>query len=79
VLADFFSSVFTVEVDSDLPAVKSRINHKLESIEITPDKVEKKLKDLKISKSPGPDNFHPRVLRELSSVLSAPLLPFLHH
>jgi hypothetical protein len=62
-----------VEVDSDLPAVDSRTNHKLESIEITPDKVEKKLKDLKISKSPGPDNFHTRVLRELSSVLSAPL------
>jgi hypothetical protein len=39
-----------VEVDSDLPAVDSRTNHKLESIEITPDKVEKKLKDLKISK-----------------------------
>jgi hypothetical protein len=45
VLADFFSSVFTVEVDSDLPAVESRTNHKLESIEIRPDKVEKKLKD----------------------------------
>lgn len=42
VLADFFSSVFTVEVDSDLPSVKSRTNHKLESIEITPDKVDKK-------------------------------------
>ena len=28
---------------------------------------------MKISKSPGPDNFHSRVLRELSSVLSAPL------
>ena len=62
-----------VEVDSDLPAVDSRTNHKLESIEITPDKVENKLKDLKISKSPGPDNFHPRVLKELKSVLSAPL------
>jgi hypothetical protein len=60
-----------VEVDSHLPAVDSRTNHKLESIEITPDKVENKLKDLKISKSPGPDNFHPRVLRELISVLSA--------
>ena len=28
---------------------------------------------MKISKSPGPDNFHPRVLKELKSVLSAPL------
>jgi hypothetical protein len=73
VLADFFSSVFIVEVDSDLPAVECRTNHQLDSIEITPDKVEKKLKDWKISKSPGPDNFHTRVLRELSSVLSAPL------
>ena len=33
-----------VEVDSDLPAVDSRTNHKLESIEITPDKVENKLR-----------------------------------
>jgi hypothetical protein len=45
VLADFFSSVFTVEVDSDLSAVESRTNHKLKSIEIRPNKVEKKLKD----------------------------------
>ena len=35
--------------------------------------VEKHLKDLKVSKTPGPDGIHPPVLKELASVLAIPL------
>ena len=35
--------------------------------------VGKHLKDLKVSKTPGPDGIHPRVLKELASVLAIPL------
>ena len=36
--------------------------------------VEKLLKDLKVSKTPGPDGNHPIVLKELAAELSIPLL-----
>ena len=33
----------------------------------------KLLKDLDVTKSPGPDNFHPKVLHELADVIDQPL------
>jgi len=38
----------------------------------SPEQVEKRLSQLNVSKSPGPDQLHPRVLREASKALSAP-------
>jgi hypothetical protein len=40
---------------------------------IIKDKVKKKLDKLNISKSPGPDGIHPRVLKEVSMLLCIPL------
>ena len=40
---------------------------------ISTETIKKKLDNLKIDKSPGPDNIHPRILRELSNILSEPL------
>jgi len=40
---------------------------------ITPAMVEKKLKGLNVNKSPGPDEKHPKVLKELATELSQPL------
>ena len=37
------------------------------------DMEKKKLDSLKINKSPGPDLLHPRLLKEVSGVLSKPL------
>ena len=52
------------------------INHyipKLDILNINTETIKKKLDNLKIDKSPGPDNIHPRILRELSNILSEPL------
>ena len=72
-LATFFSSVFTKELDgmwelSNKPEIKTELN-----LDISKDAILKKLNKIKISKSPGPDSIHPRVLRELSQELVTPL------
>ena len=45
----------------------------LEDINFTVDDVEKKLKNIKIRISPGPDGIHPRVLKKLAKELKMPL------
>ena len=70
VLNQFFSSVFTDEDLSSLPLIADRFDGALLSnIEIHRDDVLKKLCELKISKSPGPDGLHPRVLFETRFVI----------
>ena len=75
VLGKFFSSVYTIEPewtwvlnDEDKPNISKVIN-----IEITQELIQKKLCKLNINKSPGPDNLHPRVVKELADVLVKPL------
>ena len=65
VLATFFSSVFTIEPDTDIASKPPFCDNQISECAINQDIVKKKLKDIKISKSPGPDNIHPRVLYEL--------------
>ena len=72
-LADFFSSVMTHETDGVWELYdKPEIKHDLK-IEINEDIVMKKLEKLNVSKSPGPDTIHPRVLKELKKTLVVPL------
>ena len=73
VLADFFTSVFTVEGDGEMPHLDKIDVPPLETMTIYTDKVKKKLDKLNISKSPGPDRVHPRVLKEVSKSLCIPL------
>ena len=42
-------------------------------VSIPADKIKKKLDNLNPYKSPGPDELHPRILKELSNELSLPL------
>ena len=59
--------------DTDTPHLSRRQEKSLDDICITPERVEQKLRGLRITSSPGPDGFHPRILKELASVLSVPL------
>ena len=73
VLNEFFGSVFTDEADSDYPECKFEVESPLNDLSITEEQMCKVLTSLKVSKSPGPDLIHPRLLRELAQELSYPL------
>ena len=74
-LSSYFSSVFTKEDPSlviphlpeDEPA------DSLTDIDVTPAKVEGKLRNLKVTASPGLDGFHPRILKEVAAWICHPL------
>ena len=72
-LNSFFVSVFVQEPEGDIPNLKENKDIPvLNNIEISEDSILKTLRNLNVSKSPGPDLIHPRVLKELSQVLSGP-------
>ena len=76
VFLDYFSSVFTTESDqNNLPFFEKR-NYEtvINDINITEEQIVKKLKKLKVNKSPGPDSVHPRIINELAETLSVPLV-----
>ena len=78
-LNTYFSDVFTRENTDDMPSCDQKVyDSPLSEVRFTQENVEKKLEKLKIDKSAGPDGLHPRVLRELSSVLSKPLYLLFH-
>ena len=71
---DFFASAFTREDLQNVPAVDVRNPVSfLSSIVISEDDVRKVLKNLQPDKSPGPDNIHPRILKECANELAVPL------
>ena len=75
VFVEYFSSVFTKEPDDDeLPDFDLReFDKELSNIDVTEDAVIKKLYKLKTNKSPGPDQMHPRVLREIATSILKPV------
>ena len=73
VLNNYFASVFTNESDNNVPEFKcSQPTGSLCDINITLDQMKKALNGLNVSKSPGPDKIHPRILKELSNELALP-------
>ena len=73
-LNQYFKKVFTNEDLTNVPNVERKIvDVLLEECEISQEMVEKKLKALNQNKSPGPDNLHPRILKELSTELALPI------
>ena len=73
VLNDFFSSVFTTENLSNIPVFNSKSDVLIDKINVSVKDMEDALRTLNVNKSSGPDGLHPRVLKELATVLSYPL------
>ena len=74
VLNDYFASVFEVENDNVIPSFEERAyTNTLSTIEINEDLVLKSMKRINPSKSPGPDMFHPNLIRQTEIELSKPL------
>ena len=70
-LSEYFASVFTEEPDSLPSSLEQRkIDRPLSNISFNNEDVKKQLKQLKTDKSPGPDELHPRILKEIADVLS---------
>ncbi|KAK6189771.1 hypothetical protein SNE40_001767 [Patella caerulea] len=72
-LNNFFCGFFSKENTMSLPTVPIASSPTLDDIEISQDLVYSKLQKLNTTKSPGPDNLHPKVLKELAEVLKIPL------
>ena len=73
-LNDFFTSVFTTENLSNIPAVKNAPAYEvLSNIEITTDLARTKSNALNPNKSPGQDKWHPNFLKEFSETIRTPL------
>ena len=76
ILEKFFSSIFVKEPDwiwildeNDRPGITIPLQ-----LSISRGSILKKLERLNVNKSPGQDNFHPRVLKEITDVIVDPLL-----
>jgi hypothetical protein len=77
ILAKYFSSVFTEEPEGDIPNQKPiNIKEKMPELIINEEMDLKQLNSLKIDKSPGPDELHPRLLNELAKSLTKQCIIF---
>lgn len=73
ILNNYFASVFTKEPLGDIPVIDSRTNKQMQINYIEKNEVEVLLNNLDINKSPSPDGYHPRLLKELHKEISEPL------
>ena len=77
VFANYFVKVYTIEPDDD-PVLVCDVSHIIDNvtsscfndIKFTVTIIKDKLLKLNVNKSPGPDNIHPRLLRELIDEIS---------
>ena len=75
---EYFASVFTVESNSNIPVAVQifkgdKNSESLNRIDISEQMVLKKLSELNVGKTPGPDGIHPKLIYELRNELVKPL------
>ncbi|XP_066935011.1 uncharacterized protein [Clytia hemisphaerica] len=68
-----FCSVFTNEPEGEVPDFPSRTEEIIDDIVITKEMLSKKIKELDTNKSLGPDEIHPKMLKELVDEIAEPL------
>ena len=73
ILQSQFCSVFTHEPEGEIPQLESRICERLKRLVITHEWVLRALMKTNITKTCGPDELHPRILKELAVELAAPM------
>jgi hypothetical protein len=69
----YFSTVFTKETFDSFPTMNRVTEEKLCDIQCSVDEVEQYLNNINVSKSPGPDNILPRILKECASAIAPSL------
>ena len=77
VLSKLFSSVFTHEPPGEWKIPELDVTHPIKNLEITEKLFKEQLDSLNISKSPGPDEVHPKLLFELRDFLTQVLTDIL--
>ena len=70
---NYFSSVFTRENDDDFEKLECKQANEMPDIVFTVENIKLKLQNLNVNKSSGPDNIHPKILKEANDVLALPL------
>ena len=65
-----FTDVFSVTSESEVPLLEKSSRHNMSNIHVSNEGVIKMMKGLNPSKALGPDELHPRVLKELAIELS---------
>ena len=72
-LAEQFSRVFVQESEGEIPTCSVQDVPILQFLEIKKEDIRKIIQKLKRHKSPGPDDIHPRIIKEATEVLLEPL------
>ena len=65
ILQQQFSSVYTREPSGEVPVLLARTTSTLETISVLKEMVAEEMRNTKEDKSCGPDEIHPRILKEL--------------
>ena len=73
ILCDYFSDVFNKDAGKEDLYGTNKYNNKMEGISINTEEIMKRLADLNVFESSGPDMLHPRVLKEVREVIALPL------
>ena len=73
ILVKYFISVFTVENSNEMPNIINISQVTILEIKLTKLDVNKRLHKLNVSKSPGPDKLHLKVIRECANIIDEPL------